>query len=163
MGKKKTANLAASDTNTNSDSDSCIVLDTSNSPLLFAESPRPVKPSPSGFFLLNSEAKAAPKAAGNRSETAATSNKQAVVEGFVNEPFFLSHQAQYSEEDSEFLTSLEKATYKGPVPMKASTTLIEDQAFFERIDLVSGLNMEFKWDITPTNSNSKFCDCQKVI
>jgi hypothetical protein len=81
----------------------------------------------------------------------------------VNEPFFLSHQAQYSEEDSEFLTSLDKATYKGPVPMKASNTLIEDQAFIERIDLILGLNMEFKWDITPTNSNNKFCDCQKVI
>ncbi len=163
MGKKK--QLALSENNKNSDSESCVVLDTSNSPLSCEASPRPVKPSPSSFFQLNSEARTSSKVASRPETTSNNSNNnnnKPVVEAFVNEPYFLSHQVQYSAEDSEFLELLDKSVYKGPIPMKTTSSLIAAQAFVDGIDLKYGLNLDFKCEVPPTHNDKNFCDCHKV-
>lgn len=132
MNKKK-SQLLISDSN-NSDSDNCIVLDTSS----VCDSPRAVR-SPSIQLL---KPKAPPV-------------EKHIFQNFVNEPYFLTHCTQYSEADKELLHTWNTNKYTGGISFKTST-----EFDLTKFNLNQPLNMEFQWN---PPANSKLCDCQKVL
>ena len=145
MSKKKVSHIAT-DSN---DSDNCIVLDTGTNSSI-CESPLATNRSPSIFFISDSKST-------KQHKSQSVSNDKHIFQSFVTEPYFLSHERQFSSEDTEFLAKLNTAKYEGKFELKTE----QENAFkIDNIHLKEGLNLEFKWDNEPVNNS---CDCQKVI